>query len=135
MLQSDCLCRVKKINTNSLAFKSLVESFECLAMTCTNQPRLHMLTAGGGPAPFPTCVLGYPSQRLFMNKMSHYYMQSGENLPTSSKGFVFYFSEKQNLQCISQTRQSDAVAQWQKKDVQCVTISYYILNAVCTRLY
>lgn len=75
---------------------------------------------GGGPAPFTTCVLGYPSQRLFMKKMSHYYMQSAKNpahlLP---KNFALHVW-KQNLEYP------------ERQVVQCVPIPYYIPTMVCT---
>lgn len=115
---SVCLCLVRK---KTPWFQSFVESFGCLSMTCTIQPRLHTFTSGGGgPAPFTTCVLGYPSQRLFMKKMSHYYMQSAKNpahlLP---KNFALHVW-KQNLEYP------------ERQVVQCVPIPYYIPTMVCT---
>lgn len=64
-ITSACLSRVKKRKKKKY-FQTLVESFECLPMTCTYQPRPHMFReAGSSPTPFTTCVLGNPSQRGF----------------------------------------------------------------------
>lgn len=59
-------CAKKQNESNSPAFQTLVESFECLSMTCTNQPRLHMLTTGGGgwPRPFHHVRAGQPLPKI-----------------------------------------------------------------------